>query len=203
MIWRLLKKLLPARRRTYSEEERCIYAYWDGQRLLRVDPKALWKQLMSIWPELSVDLLVARSPSKDAAKASATADAKLQKLFSVKPLDEGGLTETELRSLLDHFWDYCDATRDSVKDELDVVDLVGGFQNFFGFGRPTYSTFFAMWLNRKRLEYRRAKPIAYGTGLAMGSMKATKEYCEAVTDGEGEAIALKSAYDAMQRARSE
>lgn len=95
----------------YRPRERLIYRYFDGRRTVAADPQVLYKRLMAVGPELSIDITVAQSPSQDAAKASDAAVAKIRGIFGLKPLEEGGLTEIEAGNLLDHFVAYCEAVK--------------------------------------------------------------------------------------------
>lgn len=90
----------------YKPRERRIYYYFDGAKQVAADPMVLYKRLMSKEPDLSFDMKLATSESKDATKGHNNAVAKLRDVFSVKPLEEGGLTELEAIDLFDHFMEW-------------------------------------------------------------------------------------------------
>ncbi len=95
----------------YEPRQRQIYSYFDGQRVIKADPVVLFKRLADVGPELDVDYRVARSQSKDARKAHDAMVAKIYRVFNIKPLAEGGLTETEATELLDHFITFNEAIK--------------------------------------------------------------------------------------------
>lgn len=95
----------------YQPKERAIYSYFNGQEVLRIDPITLYKKLMEIGPELDIDIKVANSESKDAAKAQAKVIERIRWVFSVKSLEEGGLTEDETAGLLDHYLRFTDQVK--------------------------------------------------------------------------------------------
>ena len=90
----------------YTEEERLIYSYWNGEKIVKADPMVLYKKLVTIGPDLEADMLGARSKSKKAMEYHDGVIKKLRNLFGVKSFEEGGLTEQETLSLYDHFQDY-------------------------------------------------------------------------------------------------
>lgn len=92
----------------YRLQDRLIYKYWNGNEEIIADPLVLYKKMMARGPELSIDIKVSTSISKDADKAHDQAILKIREIFSVKSLDEGGLTELETVQLLDHFLLYCE-----------------------------------------------------------------------------------------------
>lgn len=92
----------------YAPKERILYRYFDGEKLVRADPQVIYRSLMDIAPELSIDINVSNSPSKDWKKATLAADRKIRELFGIKAVTEGGLTEPELYDLLYHFYRYCE-----------------------------------------------------------------------------------------------
>ena len=87
----------------YHPKQRVIYHFWDGKKVVDADPMPIYKAMMTVGPELSVDLKVSNSVSKDAGKAHDAAIVKIRKIFRVKSLDEGGITEAECVQLLEHF----------------------------------------------------------------------------------------------------
>lgn len=99
----------------YRPRERLIYQYFNGREAVRADPMLLYKKLMEVGPELDIDIKVANSPSKDANKAYESMVAKIRQVFDLKPLADGGLTETETVELLDHFIRYNESIKKKVK----------------------------------------------------------------------------------------
>ena len=95
----------------YSVNERLIYQYFDGTKVVRADPLILFKKVMNVGLELSVDMKVANSPMKSAGESYTKAVGKIRSLFAIKPFEEGGLTEVESFGLLNHFLDYCEQVK--------------------------------------------------------------------------------------------
>jgi hypothetical protein len=91
----------------YRPKERLIYSYFDGKNIVHADPISTYKRLMAVGPELSVRIKLANSPSNAAGQAHEELLRDIRKVFGVKALDEGGLTEIETVDLLDHFLIYC------------------------------------------------------------------------------------------------
>lgn len=99
----------------FNPTERKIYSYFDGEKTVKADPMALYKKIAGIGPELSIDIKVAQSRSKDNVKAHTQAMEKVRGIFNIKPFEEGGLTEAELQALLDHFLTYCEGVKKNSK----------------------------------------------------------------------------------------
>lgn len=95
----------------WSPQEREIYTYFDGTKLVKGDPQLLYRAMMEVGAELSVDIAVASSPSKDWRQAEDNAAKKIRGIFNLKPLEEGGLSTPELANLLKHFWSYCESVK--------------------------------------------------------------------------------------------
>lgn len=95
----------------YSPRERFIYRYLDGKTEVAADPAVLYRRMMDVGPELSADITVGQSPSKRWREAQENGIRKIRGIFSVKPFEEGGLTEGELYGLLDHFIQYCETVK--------------------------------------------------------------------------------------------
>lgn len=91
----------------YRPDQRHIYHYWNGSEMIKADPLCLFRAVMDVETELEIDIRVSRSPSKDARKAHEAVLSKIRQVFSVKSLENGGLTEVETIGLLDHFMGYC------------------------------------------------------------------------------------------------
>jgi len=95
----------------YDVKERLIYSYFDGQKLVRVDPLVYYRRVMDKGPELDLDIKLANSPSKASEKGRLGVLTKIRSIFGVKPFEEGGLTESETTDLLDHFLLYCESLK--------------------------------------------------------------------------------------------
>lgn len=109
-----LKRLLGRGRKTYDiyhPKERMIYSYFNGQKVIQADPLQLERKLMDVGPELSIDMKVAKSISKDAATAHTKMVQQCRGIFNVKPIEEGGLTELETVLLLEHYLAYTDEVK--------------------------------------------------------------------------------------------
>lgn len=100
------KKEVPAPFDLYKPNERTIYSYWNGKEVVQADPMVLYKRMSDVGPDLEIDLKVASAPMKDASAAQDKAIAKVQKIFEVVPLADGGLTQEEMLKLLFSFCDY-------------------------------------------------------------------------------------------------
>lgn len=115
----------------YKPKERAIYFYWDGKKEVQADPLVLYKKIMDFGPELSVDLKVSTSLSKDASSHHDSLISKIRKIFSLTSLEEGGLTEMETIGLLDHFLAYCDSVKKnsspSVMSSNPTEDSINSF----------------------------------------------------------------------------
>ena len=112
-LWRLLTRAFRGKATepiasddVYSPRERLIYSYSDGTQVVRADPLTLWKRMMEVGPELSIDMRVAHSPSKDAVKAHGSALEKIRRIFAVRSWEEGGLSQLETFELLNHFMEW-------------------------------------------------------------------------------------------------
>ena len=91
----------------YKPSERMIYQFWNGKQVVLDDPMLLYKRMMDVGPELSINIKVANSPMKGAGEAHSKMLEQIRSIFQVEPLAAGGLTEYETVSLLDHFLLYC------------------------------------------------------------------------------------------------
>lgn len=113
-FWEWLKSWFTGRVRAdlYRPKDRLIYSYWDGSKIVRADPMVLYQKLMERGPELSIDIKVAASPSKGAAKAHTGTIDKIRTAFALKPFDgTHGLTELEVLALLDHFLEFTEGIK--------------------------------------------------------------------------------------------
>ncbi len=103
---------------SWTPEETGIYSYWNGERVIKADPLVLYKRVMAVGPELSIDMKVALSISKDAPVKQAEVAKRIRELFLVLPLHNEfelehpdgrkTLTDTQVFELLDSFMGYCD-----------------------------------------------------------------------------------------------
>lgn len=91
----------------YKPKERRLYSYWNGTKQVEADPMVIYKKMMAVAPELHIDIKVAESKSKDAGKAHNSMINHIRNIFSLKPFEDGGLTEIESILLFDHFTTYC------------------------------------------------------------------------------------------------
>lgn len=100
----------------YLPNERGIYPYFNGERMVNADPIALYKRVMEVWPELSIDATVARSTllaDKETIKGHTAMTDKIRGIFQLKPLTNGiecvgTLTDKQATDLLDHLLIYCE-----------------------------------------------------------------------------------------------
>lgn len=91
----------------FRPDERYIYNYWDGEKMVRADPMVLWGKFMTVWPELSVDIKLAFSNHSDSFKGRENITIKGRQIFSLKETGEGGLSGEQIMNLMDHFIKYC------------------------------------------------------------------------------------------------
>lgn len=96
----------------YNPKERFIFRYFNGEKIIPADPMRLQQKLIDKLQELSTDLKVSNVPQYPGAEDSyQKLCANIRLIFKIKPLDQGGLTETELEELLSQFVDYCNWTK--------------------------------------------------------------------------------------------
>lgn len=100
----------------WSPRERVVYQFFDGDKLVKVDPIVVFKRISAVAPELSTSITVALSPSKDATSAHDDALIHIRKIFDIKPYAEGGLTDTEAFTLLDDFTAWCNRLKKNIKN---------------------------------------------------------------------------------------
>lgn len=104
----------------YKPNYRLIYRYWDGEKVVSIDPMVLFKKLLPSIPKLVADRKLAFSSGviEGAVDAHARLMKQLRDWFGIKVLEENGLTETEVLDLFDHFCFYCKLTGISVEVEV-------------------------------------------------------------------------------------
>lgn len=103
----------------YSPAECLLYGYWNGHKYVFQDPLVLYKRVMEIGPELSINIQVANTPIKGNIEASNSLMAQIRKVFDIEPYDKekpdaSGLTEIGLTNLLGHFLTYCDEIKKNI-----------------------------------------------------------------------------------------
>jgi hypothetical protein len=91
----------------YQPEERCIYRYFDGEKVRVADPMILYKRMAEVSGDLSAYISLAYSPSKDSRSGWDKMVEKIRWIYDVKPFAEGGLLEGECVTLHDHFNTFC------------------------------------------------------------------------------------------------
>ncbi len=91
----------------YKPRELLLYEYFDGSKMVKADPMVLWKRIMEVSTDLDIDIKVSKSVSKDAPEAHDKVIKKCRRIFNLKPLEDGGLPETETVELFDHFMLFC------------------------------------------------------------------------------------------------
>lgn len=99
----------------YRPKERMIFSYFDGDKVVRADPLALYKRVMDMGPSLSIDSAVAISQSSNATKAQNELIANIRSIFLLRPLNgidcTGTLTDIETLNLLDEFMHYTETLK--------------------------------------------------------------------------------------------
>lgn len=92
----------------YKPIERYIYQYFDGEKVRKADPMVICKRLADKGYLISVDMRAANAGMKDSPKKHDDAIAAIRYVFDLKPYDQGGLTELEAVSLLEHYLTFED-----------------------------------------------------------------------------------------------
>lgn len=93
--------------------ERKLYGYWNGKKTVWQDPLVLYKRIMEIGPDISIDIRVANSSMEGNIKASNSLMKNIRGIFDIETYSidnptSSGLTEAELTALLTHFLTYCE-----------------------------------------------------------------------------------------------
>lgn len=204
MLKRLLNWLFPSSFEIYSHSEILLYSYFDGEKLVKVDPIEIHKKVMDNAAQIDADAFGARSTSKFATPCFYSLVKTLREIFSIKSYDKGGLESHKVLEVFNHFL----AFRNKVKAAFEgFSDSCGGnlalYVNTYKHGKkPTYLEFFGFYLNKDRVFYRQAGAVAMGAGVALGSIKPGLEYFKAITDGEEEAKLMKAQTETAQRVRN-
>lgn len=102
----------------FHPKKRLIYTYWNGEKRVHSDPMVLYKRMSQKGGELSVDIKLSLSASKDADKGAELMLEKIRWIFEVKSYKEGGLTDGESVSLLEHFLGFCDGLKKNSRNSL-------------------------------------------------------------------------------------
>ena len=94
----------------FSLQDMLIYSYESSPGVfIHADPIVLYRRVMTKGPDLGVDIQVASSPSKDAAKAKQNLLKNIRLIFGVKEWDgKEGMTEVRTTDLLDDFLIFCE-----------------------------------------------------------------------------------------------
>jgi hypothetical protein len=92
----------------YKPSEMAVYRYWDGSKIVAVDPMVLHRRVSDAGrEELAIDLKVSARPIKGNVEAYDSLLRKIRKIFNVVPFDGAvGLTEVATVELLDHWLNY-------------------------------------------------------------------------------------------------
>lgn len=135
-VWgRITSKFRTKKLGQFNPDERMIFTYFNGEKIIQADPMILYKRVMEVGPVLSIDIKVAFSPSKDAETARVSAIEKIRNIFNLKPLSQGievesTLSDSECGELLEVFLNFCDAvkknskvTPNSVTEVLPSIEL--------------------------------------------------------------------------------
>ncbi len=118
----------------YTLEDRSIYSYSDGEKIVKADPMPLYKAVMDVGPSLSVDLKVSTSTlmkNEDKGKAHQSLLGSIRSIFNLKPFQQTedgkmvGLTEIETVEVLDHFLSYCHELKKKMKPNVTSSNSSG------------------------------------------------------------------------------
>lgn len=100
----------------YSPAHRFIFHYFDGEKVVRVDPIEQYRKYSKVKDEIEVARSVAASPSKDREQQYEVMISRIRDLFSIPKLGEhSGLTEQESVDLFNHFLGYCDYVKKNTR----------------------------------------------------------------------------------------
>lgn len=100
----------------YSPAQRFIFHYFDGEKVVRVDPIEQYRKYSKVKDEIEVARSVAASPSKDREQQYEVMISRIRELFSIPKLGEhSGLTEQESVDLFNHFLEYCDYVKKNTR----------------------------------------------------------------------------------------
>ena len=104
-FWNWIKSFFKKSTEIYAPKERLIYKYWNGEKIVSVDPMVIAEKIDQHSITLTVDAKVAFSMSPDAPKAYQSMLNAIREIFGVKEFQEGkgGLTRLETMGLIDQF----------------------------------------------------------------------------------------------------
>ena len=94
------------------EKSRAIFRYWDGKKERAIDPMLAWQGLISD-VEFNLDTHPAQI-DRGEIEAIQVGSRTVQRVFAVKPVDEGGLTQLESLDLLVDYFDYLDTLKKNI-----------------------------------------------------------------------------------------
>lgn len=94
-------------------DDRLIFRYWDGRRYRRADPWSIYRQTMNSSPfswdttpgQIAMEA-IDEVTLRDKLDATKIAVDMVRRVFGVRPMEEGGLTESECLLLLWQFSRY-------------------------------------------------------------------------------------------------
>lgn len=92
-----------------------VYAYFNGQEMVKADPEVLFKKWGKVGGDLDVDISIVRAGSKDADQAYEKALSRIRGIFDVLPFDQGGLDESSTFELFLHFVQYIETVKKNSK----------------------------------------------------------------------------------------
>ncbi len=94
----------------YTEKDRVIFSFFDGEKIRKVDPMPLYRKYMEIANEVSADFQAFSSPipNKFAATSYQNCISKISAMFELKPFDQGGLLETEVINTYMDYLAFCE-----------------------------------------------------------------------------------------------
>lgn len=100
--------VVPQDHALYMPEQRKLFHYFDGEKVVRVDPIEQYRKYAKVRDEIEIARSVAASQSKDAEMQYLVMLAKIRELFSIPALGQtAGLTEQETVDLYSSFVNYC------------------------------------------------------------------------------------------------
>lgn len=129
----------------YSPKERLIYKFFNGERMVTIDPIVLNQRVMDAWPDMSIPMKIAMSSSKAAKQGRIDAVNKIREVFMLKPLTNGievvnTLTDVEAINLLTAFLTYCGNVKKNSPTLPTMSKPTEDFKPTSGNAPPTSST---------------------------------------------------------------
>ncbi len=104
----------------YHPGEMDIYRYFNGTGIIKADPLTLYKKVISKADELDANIKALNFPTySGTTECHNDLISDLRLIFNVKPVEEGGLTESAVEGLLTHFLDYCE----TVKKNWSIIPI--------------------------------------------------------------------------------